>query len=151
MVLQLGERCTYPGSTQTFTVNADGSATFGPFTSGTSINITSANLTLVANRQSDGSWLLGRVGADSTPTPNPEPTPDDGVCREGLILRPGDSCTYPGTSTELTITTDNRARFGFVTAGTGISLINTTINGVRYTLVVTKQPDGTWLIERIGS
>ena len=65
LVLRAGDSCTYPGTSQTFTVNADGSATFAFITSSTSINISSNNLTLVANRQSDGSWIIERVGAES--------------------------------------------------------------------------------------
>ena len=65
LVLRAGDSCTYPGTSQTFTVNADGTATFGFLTSGNSINISSNNLTLVANRQSDGSWLIERVGTES--------------------------------------------------------------------------------------
>ena len=65
LVLRAGDSCTYPGTSQTLTVNADGSASLGPFTSGRSINIASGNLVLVASRQSDGSWIIERVGAES--------------------------------------------------------------------------------------
>ena len=65
LVLRAGDSCIYPGTAQTFTVNADGSATFGFITSSTSINISSNNLTFIANRQSDGSWILERVGTES--------------------------------------------------------------------------------------
>ena len=65
LVLRAGDSCTYPGTSQTFTVNADGTATFGFLTSGRSINIISANLAFVATRQNDGSWIIERVGAQS--------------------------------------------------------------------------------------
>ena len=65
LVLRAGDSCTYPGTSETLTVNADGSATFSSVTSDASINISTDSLTLVATRQSDGSWIVERVGADS--------------------------------------------------------------------------------------
>ena len=65
MVLRPGESCTYPGTSNTFTVNSDGTASFLFITSGSAINITSGNISLQATRQSNGSWLIGRVGAST--------------------------------------------------------------------------------------
>ena len=62
LVLRAGDSCTYPGTSQTFTVNPNGSGTFGFITSGASISLISANLVFVARRQSDGSWIIERVG-----------------------------------------------------------------------------------------
>ena len=66
MVLRPGESCTYPGTSDTLTVNSDGTASFLFITSGSSINITSGNISLQATRQSDGSWRIERVGNDAT-------------------------------------------------------------------------------------
>ena len=65
MVLRPGESCTYPGTSNTLTVNSDGTASFLFVTSGSSINITSGNISLQATRQSNGSWRIERVGASS--------------------------------------------------------------------------------------
>ncbi|MXX87221.1 MAG: hypothetical protein F4Y71_12260 [Acidobacteria bacterium] len=64
-MLRAGDSCTYPGTSQTLTINADGTATFGFVTSGAAISISSNNITLVATRQNDGSWLVQQVGAES--------------------------------------------------------------------------------------
>ena len=59
--------------------------------------------------------------ATATPTPAPTPTlsPDgaDGVCRVGLIVGPGESCTYPGTSTEFSVDSSGGGMFLLFTAG----------------------------------
>ncbi len=87
----------------------------------------------------------------ATPTPTATPTPASeravGVCHAGLIVRPGESCTYPGTSTEFSVDSSGTGRFLFFTAGTGLDLRNTTINGVTYNFKASKQDDGNWIIE----
>ena len=66
-----GEQCTYPGTTTTFSVAADGRATFGSSSAGSGGTISALNTTingqlynLVATGNSDGSWFLNRVGDD---------------------------------------------------------------------------------------
>ncbi len=86
---------------------------------------------------------------DNTPEPPPQPA-EQGVCQVGDILRPGDSCKYPGTDSELTILDNGSGRFLFFTAGQSLNIKNTTINGKRYTLVASKRNDGSWEIEEIG-
>ena len=90
----------------------------------------------------------------TTPGPTATPTPAsemaDGVCHVGLIVRPGESCTYPGTSAEFSVDSSGTGRFLFFTAGTGIDARNTTINGVTYNFKASKQGDGTWIIEAAG-
>ena len=90
----------------------------------------------------------------TTPGPTVTPTPAsemaDGVCHVGLIVRPGESCTYPGTSAEFSVDSSGTGRFLFFTAGTGIDARNTTINGVTYNFKASKQGDGTWIIEAAG-
>ncbi len=73
-----------------------------------------------------------------------------GTCTVGLLLRPGESCTYPGTSDELTVNENGSATFLFFTSGQSLNVINTTINGRVYTLVASRQSDGRWRIERVG-
>ena len=93
-------------------------------------------------------------GATATATPTATPTPASegaaGVCHVGLIVSPGESCTYPGTSAEFSVDSSGTGRFLFFTAGTGISARNTTINGVTYNFKASKQGDGTWIIEAAG-
>ena len=91
-------------------------------------------------------------GATATPTATPAPASEGaaGVCHVGLIVSPGESCTYPGTSAEFSVDSSGTGRFLFFTAGTGISARNTTINGVTYNFKASKQGDGTWIIEAAG-
>ena len=65
-------------------------------------------------------------------------------------MRPGENCTYPGTSDELTINADGSATFLFFTSGRRLDIVNSNINGRVYTLVATRQSDGRWRIERVG-
>ena len=82
-------------------------------------------------------------------TTDDEPV-SDGTCTVDLIVEPGESCTYPGTSTEFSVDPDGTGRFLLVSSGTGISIINSNINGVMYTFVASKQSDGNWLVEEVG-
>ena len=54
----------------------------------------------------------------ATPGEAATPTPEraDGVCHVGLIVRPGESCSYPGTSTEFSVDSSETGRFLFFTA-----------------------------------
>ena len=91
------------------------------------------------------------IPADSpTPTPTTASERADGICHVGLIVGPGENCTYPGTSIVFSVDSPGRGRFLFFTAGTGIDARNTTINGVTYNFKASKQDDGTWLIEAAG-
>ena len=76
--------------------------------------------------------------------------PAAGTCRVGLVVRPGESCTYPGTTEEFWVDSSGRGRFLGFTAGTAIVLRNTNVNGVIYTFVARKQDSGTWLVEEVG-
>ena len=67
----------------------------------------------------------------------------------GLIVEPGDSCTYPDTSAEFSVDASGNGRFLFTSSGTSLALRNTTINGVTYTLVASKQADGNWRIDEV--
>ncbi len=74
----------------------------------------------------------------------------DRTCTVDLIVRPGESCTYPGTSTEFTVDSSGTGQFLFTSSGSRIELRNTTINGVTYTFVASKQSDGNWRVEEVG-
>ena len=87
-------------------------------------------------------------GSDSATT-DEEPV-SDGTCTVNLIVEPGDSCIYPGTSAEFSVDSDGTGRFLIASSGSGIELRSTTINGVTYTLVASKQSDGNWIVEEVG-
>ena len=72
------------------------------------------------------------------------------VCRPGLIVGSGESCTYPGSSVEFSVDSSGQGRFLFFTSGSSINLTDTTINGVVYNFVAQAQSDGSWLIETAG-
>ncbi len=72
------------------------------------------------------------------------------VCEAGDILAPGESCTYPGTDAEFSVLDNGNGQFLFFSSGNSITLRNTTINGVSYTLVANKLASGSWEIEEIA-
>ena len=74
-----------------------------------------------------------------------------GDCYAGLVVGPGERCTYPGTTEEFWVDDSGRGHFIFFTAGTGIDARGTTFNGVTYNFKASKQADGTWLIEAAGT
>lgn len=57
-----GESCTYPGTSEEFSVLPDGSGHFLFATAGTGINIDSGNYSFAATKQSSGMWRIDRVG-----------------------------------------------------------------------------------------
>ena len=87
---------------------------------------------------------------DNATTDLAAPPAPDGTCSVDLIVRTGESCTYPGTSTEFSVASDGTGQFLFTSSGSKIELRNTTINGVTYTFVASKQGDGNWLVEEVG-
>ena len=74
------------------------------------------------------------------------PAAPETTCSAGLVLRPGDSCTYPGTSQRLTINADGTATFAFVTSGSAINIVSPSL-----TLVAIRQSDGSWIIQRVAN
>ena len=72
------------------------------------------------------------------------------TCRVGLVVRPGESCTYPETTEEFSVDSSGRGRFLVITSGTEIVLRITNVNGVIYTFVARKQDSGNWLVEEVG-
>ena len=72
------------------------------------------------------------------------------VCEAGDILAPGESCTYPGTDVEFSVLNNGSGQFLFFTSGNNITIRNTVINGVSYTLVANKLASGSWKIEEVA-
>ena len=71
-------------------------------------------------------------------------------CEAGDVVQPGESCTYPGTNLVFSVSSSGTGSLGFVSAGTRIEMINTTVNGVVISFVAEKQEDNSWLILRVG-
>ena len=67
LVVALGERCTYPGSTQDFRVDDSGRGHFIFFTAGTGISARGTNINgiiynFAASKQPDGTWIIEAAG-----------------------------------------------------------------------------------------
>ena len=73
-----------------------------------------------------------------------------GVCREGLLVRSRQSCTYSGTTDEFRVDAQWRAQFMFFTSGNRINRVGTTINGRHYYFVVSHRGSGVRRIDRVG-
>ena len=87
--------------------------------------------------------------ANATTDSAAQPAPD-GTCTVGLIVKPGESCTYPGRSDEFSVDSAGRGFFLLVNSPTRIDARNFTFNGVVYNFLASKQSDGNWLIEEAG-
>lgn len=70
-------------------------------------------------------------------------------CSAGMVVAPGESCLYPGTSVEFSVDAGGQGRILFFSAGASLNL-RSTINGVLYHFVASKQADGTWVIEAVA-
>ena len=93
----------------------------------------------------------GAGPASNTDSATTEAEPvSDATCTVDLIVKPGESCAYPGTSTEFSVDSNGTGQFLFASSGSKIELRNTSINGITYTFVASKQSDGNWLVEEVG-
>ncbi len=77
-----GERCTYPGTSEEFSVDSSGRGQFLFFTAGTGIDARNTTINGVtynfkASKQDDGTWIIEAAGGGATapPTPTATPTP----------------------------------------------------------------------------
>ena len=84
--------------------------------------------------------------ADSAPAP----TQTDDECVANLSVQPGDNCTYPGTTDEFSVDASGTGHSLSISSGSRLTIRNTNINGVVYTLVASNQADGSWLIDEVG-
>lgn len=100
----------------------------------------------------DGNWEIYVMSAGGEPVrASTRPAGvAPGECYVGLIVQPGGSCRYPGTSQGFSVSASGRGNFGFSSGGTGVYMQNTTINGVLYNFAASKQSDGNWIIEAAG-
>ncbi|MCY4580624.1 MAG: hypothetical protein OXD31_16470, partial [Chloroflexi bacterium] len=71
-------------------------------------------------------------------------------CYVGLLVRIGQSCTYPGTTDEFSVNVRGRGSFLGRLAGIRIRINNETVSGRVYDFEAEHQGDGVWRIERVG-
>ena len=104
--------------------------------------------------------ILLAGGASVPPGNAPEPssdtspsstTPTDGECSVGVVVSAGESCIYPGTSTEFSVDSAGNGHFLVFTSGTSISLQDAMVNGVPYNFAANRQANGSWIITAVGS
>ena len=84
---------------------------------------------------------------EETPVEPPdiaEEVPDK-ICKVGMIIEKGGSCTHPDNGRKFSVDADGRGHFLFITAGTGI-----TLRAANITFVASKRDDGSWIIEDLG-
>ena len=74
-----------------------------------------------------------------------------GDCYVGLLVRPGESCTYPGAMDEFSVNERGRGSFLGRLAGIRIRINNQTINGRVYDFEASHQGDGVWRIDRVAN
>ena len=91
----------------------------------------------------------GTASNSNSATTESAPT-QEATCTVDLVVSAGESCTYPGRSDEFSVDSSGRASFLFSSSGSRIAIRSSNINGVEYTLVASKQSDGTWKIEEVG-
>ena len=94
----------------------------------------------------DGFWLGGNW---SIADPDDVSPGSRGDCYVGLLVRIGQSCTYPGTTDEFSVNVRGRGSFLTFLAGIRIRINNQTINGRVYDFVASHQGDWVWRIDRV--
>ena len=97
----------------------------------------------------DGYWVAGTWSIVDDGDDTPE-TGSPGDCRVGMLLRMGQSCTYPGTTDAFSVNARGRGRFLDRLFGIRIRIDNETINGRVYDFAASHQGDGVWRIDRIA-
>ena len=62
MIIEKGGSCMYPGTSEKFSVNANGRGSFLFITAEIGMSLRTSNMTFVANKCADGSWEIEDVG-----------------------------------------------------------------------------------------
>ena len=78
------------------------------------------------------------------------PGANEGDCQVGLLVSPGESCTYPGASDAFTVDQDGRGRFLVISSMLAINVNNVTFMGRFYDFRASHQGDGVWRIDRLA-
>ena len=95
-----------------------------------------------------GSWIT--VDRDAIAPEDPTGMAQQGDCFPGLLVRMGETCTYPGTDDEFSINVRGRGSFLDRLAGIRLDIGDETIDGRVYDFRASHQGDGEWLIERVA-
>ena len=74
---------------------------------------------------------------------------DSDDCLLGLVVRPGESCNYPGTTNAFTVNQDGSASFLVINSTRAINLPNRTYQGQVYDFRASHQGEGIWRIDRL--
>ena len=74
---------------------------------------------------------------------------DLGDCRIGLLVHPGQSCTYPGTDDAFSVGADGRGMFLIITSARAININKVTYKGTYYDFRAEHEGDGVWRVDRL--
>ena len=74
---------------------------------------------------------------------------DLGDCKVGLVVRPGESCTYPGTDDAFSVGEDGRGSFLVITSSHAINVNNANFQGRLFDFRASHQGDGAWRVDRL--
>ena len=111
----------------------------------------SYSVTVTASDGKGGSASI-TVTIDITDVPEiGTPVANDGICRVGDVLAAGESCTYSGTDTEFSVSSNGNGQFLFFSSSSSLNIRDTQINNVSYTLVAEKLSSGSWQIKELGA
>ena len=70
-------------------------------------------------------------------------------CYVGLLVHPGQSCTYPGTEDAFSVGADGRGMFLIITSARAININKVTYMGTYYDFRAEHEGDGIWRIDRL--
>ena len=71
-------------------------------------------------------------------------------CLLAMLVRPGESCVYPGTSDAFTVNADGSAQFLVISSTRAINIPNRTFRGRIYDFRASHQGEGVWRIDRLA-
>ena len=75
---------------------------------------------------------------------------DLGDCHVGLVLRPGQRCTYPGTAEAFSVMENGRGMFLIISSARAININKVTFKGQFYDFRASHQGDGVWRVDRLA-
>ena len=139
----------------------DGTLTYSLTSSVPGLSFDAATRQLTGTPTTAGSYIMTYSVADEdgdtatlsfTITVNSDSsgTATGGDCYVSLLVRIGESCTYPGTMDAFSVNAQGRGQFLSFLAGIRIRIDNATINGRVYDLLASHQGDGVWRIDRVA-
>ena len=75
---------------------------------------------------------------------------DLGECHVGLVLRPGQHCTYPGTAEAFSVMQNGRGMFLIISSARAININKVTFKGHFYDFRASHEGDGVWRVDRLA-